>query len=332
MAIHIRRRKFIVTLGSAVAWPIAARAQQPGRIRKVAMLMIYPEVDPTAQRRVAVFRRTLHELGWKEEENVQIVYRWNAGDAQHVNVSAAELVELQPDVIICQSNASVRALQRETQTIPIIFLSIADPVGAGFIASLAKPGGNVTGFTPFVKSLAGKWLELLMEIAPNTLRIGVIQNPSNTGWSSHIETIRDAAPAFAVEPMALPVQDSAEIERALDQFAAMSNGGLIVLDSPTTLNNRDLINALASRHHLPTIYTEREWVLSGGLMCYGPDRIDEYRQAALYVDLILKGKSPRDLPVQAPVKFELVINSKSAKALGLTVPDRLLALADEVIE
>jgi putative ABC transport system substrate-binding protein len=329
----MRRREFITLLGgAAAAWPLAARAQEPGRIRKVAMLMIFPEMDPTAPPRVAVFRRALHELGWKEEENLQILYRWNGGDAQRVNVLAAELVKLQPDVIVCQSNAAVRALQRETQTIPIIFLSIADPVGAGFVASLANPGGNVTGFTPYVKSLAGKWLELLKEIAPKTLRVGVVQNPSNTGWSSHIETIRAAAPAFSVEAIALPVQDGVEIERALNQFVAMSNGGLIVLDSPTTLNNRDLINSLASRHHLPTIYTQREYVMSGGLMCYGPDMIDEYRQAALYVDLILKGKSPRDLPVQAPVKFELVINLKSAKALGLTAPDRLLALADEVIE
>jgi putative ABC transport system substrate-binding protein len=328
----MKRREFITLLSGVAAWPLAALAQQPGRIRRVAMLMIFPETDPTAQPRVAALRRTLHELGWKEEENLQIVYRWNAGDAQHANVLAAELVELQPDVIICQSNASVRALQRETQTIPIIFLTIADPVSAGFVASLAKPGGNVTGFTPFVKSLAGKWLQLLKQIAPNTLRVGVVQNPSNTGWSSHIETIRAAAPAFAVEPVALPVQDAADIERALDQFTAMSNGGLIVLDSPTTINNRGLINTLALRHHLPTIYTEREYVLSGGLMCYGPDMIDEYRQAASYVDLILKGKSPRDLPVQAPVKFELVINLKTAKALGLEIPPTLIAIADEVIE
>ena len=334
MAINIERRKFIAALGgSAFAWPLAARAQQADRVRRVGVLMNLAADDPEGQARIAAFLQGLQELGWTEGRNVRIDYRWHADDADRYRTYAAELVALAPDVILASSSASTAALQQATRTVPIVFAIVVDPVGAGYVASLARPGGNVTGFTLFEYSLSGKWLELLKEIAPNPMRIAILRDPAIASGIGQFAVIQAMAPpSFGVELSPIDVRDAGEIERGVAAFARRSNGGLIVTASTGAVAHRELIIMLAARHRLPAVYFFRYYVTSGGLISYGPDPTDPFRRAAGYVDRILKGEKAADLPVQAPTKYELAINLKTAKALGLTVPPSLLSRADDVIE
>jgi ABC-type uncharacterized transport system substrate-binding protein len=334
MAINIERRKFIAALGgSAFVWPLAARAQQADRVRRVGVLMNLAADDPEGQARIAAFLQGLQELGWTEGRNVRIDYRWHADDADRYRTYAAELVALAPDVILASSSASTAALQQATRTVPIVFAIVVDPVGAGYVASLARPGGNVTGFTLFEYSLSGKWLELLKEIAPNLMRIAILRDPAIASGIGQFAVIQAMAPpSFGVELSPIDVRDAGEIERGVAAFARRSNGGLIVTASTGAVAHRELIIMLAARHRLPAVYFFRYYVTSGGLISYGPDPTDPFRRAAGYVDRILKGEKAADLPVQAPTKYELAINLKTAKALGLTVPPSLLSRADDVIE
>jgi putative ABC transport system substrate-binding protein len=328
----IRRREFITLLGSAAAaWPITARAQQP-KIRRIGVLMNVAADDPESPGRIAAFAQGLQELGWTIGRDVQVNYRWGAGDADRYRTYAAELVTLAPDVILAVGGAIVGALQQASRTVPIVFVEVVDPVGAGLVASLARTGGNTTGFTLFEYSTSGKWLELLKQVAPRVTRAAVLRDPAIATGIGQFAAIQSAAPSFGVELSALIVRDAGEIERAVIAFARRPNGGLIATASALATVHRQLIITLAARHRLPAIYPYRFFVTPGGLMSYGPDLVDQYRQAAGYVDRILKGEKPADLPVQAPTKFELAINLKTAKALGLTVPPNLLATADEVIE
>jgi putative ABC transport system substrate-binding protein len=328
----VRRREFIALVGGAVAWPLAARSQQLDRIRRIGVLMYYAESDPQGQSRITAFKQGLQEKGWIEGGKVRIDYRWAAADADRIRIYAAELVELAPDVILASAPAVLRALQHQTSTVPIVFVSVADPVGAGFVASLAKPGGNITGFTNFEFSLAGKWLELLKQIAPHITRVAVIQNPTNPTAAGYLRVIDAAAPALGLQLTTVAVHDAASIERAIDAYARDSSVGLILLPELSMTSYRELIVARAALHRLPAVYPFEFFAAIGGLMSYGPDGLNPYRQASSYVDRILKGEKPGDLPVQAATKFELVINLKTAKALGLTIPPTLLARADEVIE
>ncbi len=328
----MRRREFITLLGgAAAAWPLAARAQQPNGVRRIGVLIALAESDPEAQARAAAFRDGLQKLGWTEGHNIRIDYRW-AADADHLLAYAAELVGLAPDVIVGNSSALVAALQRATGTIPIVFAQVADPVGQGFVASLARPGGNITGFATTAATFSVKWLELLKEIAPRVTRVAVIYDPANPNWAGYLRGIEARAPLFGVQLSATRVRNAEEIERAIDALARETNGGLIVGSSSLTGVHRELIIALAARHRLPAVYQFRYFVTSGGLASYGIDNIDLFRRAASYVDRILKGEKPGDLPVQYATKFELVINLKTAKALGLDPPVTLLARTDEVIE
>jgi putative ABC transport system substrate-binding protein len=329
----MRRRKFITLLGGMVAaWPLAARAQQPERIRRIGVLMPLRADDPESPARVTAFAQGLQQFGWTDGRNVRIDYRWAAGDADRHRRYAAELVALAPDVILASGTASMMSLQQLTRTVPIVFVNIIDPVGAGFVESLARPGSNATGLALFEYSLSGKWLELLKQIAPGVTRAAVIRDSALSAGAGQYAVIQAAAPAFGVELRAVGVGDAGEIERAITAFARSSNGGLIVTGSPLTLVHRDLIIALAARHRLPAVYPFRYFAASSGLISYGPNTTDPYRRAAPYIDRILKGEKPADLPVQAPTKYELIINLKTAKALGLEVPPTLLARADEVIE
>jgi len=329
----IRRRDFITLLGSAAAaWPLAARAQQPQRMRRIGVLMNYASDDAEGQARLAAFHQGLQQLGWTVGRNVQIDYRWGAGDADRIRKLAAELVELAPDVILSAGSPSVAALQQATRTVPVVFVTVVDPVSSGFVDSLARPGGNITGFPVYEYSIAGKWLELLKEIAPNMTRAAVIRDAALTAGGGQLGVIQAVAPSVGAEVTPVNVRDAGEIERAITAFARSPNGGLIVTGSTLAGIHRDLIITLAARHKLPAVYFARYFVVGGGLISYGPGLVDQYRQAASYVDRILKGEKPADLPVQAPTKYELVINLKAAKALGLNVPPTLLARADEVIE
>jgi len=334
MAINIARRKFIAALGStAVAWPLAARAQQGDRVRRVGVLENRAADDPEGKARLALFQQGLEELGWTDGRNVRIDYRWAAADADRSRTYAAELVALAPDVILASASASVAALLQTTRTVPIVFANVIDPVGAGFVAKLARPGGNATGFTLFEYSLSGKWLELLKEIAPNLTRIAILRDPALAAGIGQFAAIQAMAPpSFGVELSPIDVRDAGEIEREVAAFARESNGGLIMTASSGAIAHRELIILLAARHRFPAVYFFRSFVTSGGLTSYGPDETDQFRRAAGYVDRILKGEKAADLPVQAPTKYELAINLKTAKALGLTVPPTLLARADEVIE
>jgi len=328
----MRRREFIVVIGGAAAWPLAARAQQPERMRRIGVLMALPANDAEGQARVAAFLQGLQELGWSVGRNVIVDFRWSAGNSADARKYAAELVALGPDVILAYSSSAVASLQQVTSTVPIVFSVVADPVGAGYVESLARPGGNITGFTVFDYSMSGKWLQLLKEIAPGVTRVAVFRDPSIAAGPGLFAVIQAVAPSLGVELRPVDVRDEGEIERALALFAQNPNSGLIVTGSPQATSHRDFIIALAARHRLPAVYFGRYWAAGGGLISYGPDFLDQFRRAAGYVDRILKGEKPADMPVQAPTKFDLVINLKTAKALGLTVPPSLLARADEVIE
>jgi putative tryptophan/tyrosine transport system substrate-binding protein len=329
----MRRREFITLLGGmAVAVPLGVRAQQPERMRHIGVLMSTAADDAESQARIAAFLQGLQQLGWTDGRNVRVDNRWIVGSAGDVRKYAAELIALAPDVILATGSAVLGQLLQATRTVPIVFALVVDPVGAGYVSSLARPGGNATGFTLFEYGLSGKWLELLKQIAPGVTRAAVLRDPSIASGIGQFAVIQSVAPSFGVEVGPLDVRDAGEIERAVAAFAPGSNGGLIMAASPSIVIHRDLIITLATRHHLPAVYPFRVFVTGGGLISYGPDLLDQYRRAAGYVDRILMGAKPADLPVQAPTKYELVINLKTAKALGLTVPPSLLANADEVIE
>jgi ABC-type uncharacterized transport system substrate-binding protein len=329
----VKRREFITLLGGAAAgWPLTARAQQPERMRRVGVLMSTTADDPEGQARHDVLLQGLQESGWSVGRNARIDYRWAGGDAELIRKYAAELVALAPDVILTTGTPATAALQQLTRSVPIIFVQVPDPVSSGFVESLARPGGNVTGFTTFEFGMSGKWLELLKEIAPGLTRVAVLRDLAVAAGSLQLGAIQAVAPSFGVELSPVDVRNADEIERAVTAFARSSNGGLIVTGSTPALVHRDLIVTLAARHRLPAVYAYRYFVTAGGLISYGPDSIDPFRRAAAYVDRILKGEKPADLPVQAPTKFELVINLKTAKALGLEIPPTVLARADEVIE
>ena len=329
----MNRRHLIALLGgAAVARPLVTRAQQPERMRRIGVLMAQAADDPEYQNRVAAFLQGLEQLGWTDGRNVRIDYRWGAGDAGRIRRYAGELVALAPDVILATGTSTVAPLQQATHTVPIVFVNVVDPVGAGFVASLAQPGGNATGFTLFEYTTSGKWLELLKEIAPGVTRAAVIRDATQGSGTSQFAVIQAVAPSFGVEVRPVDARDAGEIERGITAFARGSNGGLIVLASALAIIHRQLIITVAARHRLPAVYAYRFFVTGGGLISYGPDSIDPYRRAAGYVDRILKGEKPADLPVQAPTKYELVINLKTAKTLGLDVPPTLLARANEVIE
>jgi len=326
----MKRREFMILLGGVAAWPLAARAQQPDRARRVGILMGIAD-DFEGQARIAVFRQALQALGWTEGRNVQFIYRWSGGDVAHARQFAKELLDLRSDVILTNSTPATVAVRDITRTTPTIFVQVSDPVGAGVVQSLARPGGNLTGFTNFDLSTAGKWLELLKRLAPNITRVAYLFNP-NTAPLLYAKAVETAAPLLSVKSIPAAVHNAVEIERALAQVARESDSALLVLPDLFNATNRQSIIALAARHRLPAVYPFRYFVTSGGLMSYGTELLDTYRQAASYVDRILKGERPSDLPVQQPTKFELIINLKTAKALGLEIPPTLLAGADEVIE
>src|SRR5262245_10888101 len=329
----MHRRDFIkVVVGSAAGWPLAARAQQSERVRRVGALFPFSENDPQSTARVATLRQGLQQLGWTDGHNMRIEARWFAGNPDDNRRNAVELVALAPDVILASGSATLAPLLQATRSIPIVFAVVPDPVGAGFVDSLARPGGNATGFTTFESSIGVKWLEVLKQITPGLTRVAVIRDPSITSGIGQWGAIQGAAPSFGVELNPINVGDAGGIKRSIEAFARSSGGGLIVTGTGLALVHRDLIITLAAQHKLPAIYFERYFVAAGGLISYGPDFLDQYRRAASYVDRILKGEKPADLPVQAPTKFELVINLKTAKALGLTVPPSLLGTASEVIE
>jgi putative tryptophan/tyrosine transport system substrate-binding protein len=331
--LDIRRRDFITLLGgAAAAWPLAARAQQATKLRRIGVLQALAADDAESSRRFTAFVQGLQELGWAEGRNMRIDVRWGAGDAGRIRDYAAELVALAPDVIFVIGAGSLVPLQQATRTVPIVFAVVSDPVGAGFVESLARPGGNVTGFGFFEFSTGGKWVELLKEMAPGVTRMAVIRDPTQPAGVGYLTAVRSLAPLLGVEVSVIDVRDPGEIERPVSSFARSDNGGLIVTPSGVTIVHRKLIIALAARYKLPTVYWERFYLTDGGLISYGPDGSDLCRRAASYVDRILKGEKPADLPVQAATKFELAINLKTAKALGLEVPPTLLARADEVIE
>jgi putative tryptophan/tyrosine transport system substrate-binding protein len=326
----MRRREFITLLGGAVvAWPLAARAQQE-RLRRIGVLMNFAADDAEGQVRLAAFLQGLQEAGWAVGRNVQIELRWGAADNELYRKHAAELAALAPDVIFASATPSVQALQHANRTMPIVFAMVGDPVGMGLVANLARPGGNATGFTPMEFGFGAKWVELLKEIAPGVTRVAVLRDL--TIGPAQLSAIQAVAPSFGVELSAVGVGDAGEIERSIAAFARSSNAGLVVTASTSALVHRDLITMLAARHRLPAVYPFRYFVTRGGLISYGANPLDQYRRAAGYVDRILKGEKPADLPVQAPTKYELVLNLKTAKALGLEIPPTLLARADEVIE
>jgi ABC-type uncharacterized transport system substrate-binding protein len=328
----MRRREFITLLGGAVAWPVLARAQQPDQMRRIGVLMPGAADDPEYQARVGAFLQALALLGWTIGRSMRIDTRWAGADADAIRRQAGEVVALAPDVILAHGSPTLGPLLQATRTVPIVFTVVADPVGGGFVDSLARPGGNVTGFMLFEYSLSGKLLELLKQIAPGVTRVAVLRDPAIPSGTGQFGVIQALAPSLKVEVSPVNVRDAPEIERAITAFARSSNGGLIVTGSALAELHRDLIVTLAARHKLPAVYFNRFFVASGGLISYGTDLIDQYRQAAGYVDRILKGEKPADLPVQAPTKYELVINLKTAKALGLDMPTSVLARADEVIE
>jgi putative tryptophan/tyrosine transport system substrate-binding protein len=332
MGLDMRRREFITLIGGAMAgWPSAARAQQPNQMKRIG-IPVFVENNSAEQARIAAFFQGLQQLGWAVGQNLQVEIRWGAGDTERNRRNAAELVALAPDVILAQGSVTVAALLPVTSTVPIVFVIVPDPVGASFVDSLARPGGNATGFMSFEYGMGAKWLELLKQIAPGTKRVAIVRDPATSAGAGQLGAVQSVAPSFGVEVNPISARDAPELERAITAFARSSNGGMVVTQSGLTFLHRDLIVALAARHKLPAVYYERNFVTAGGLISYGPDFIEQHRQAATYVDRILKGEKPANLPVQAPTKYEMVINLKTAKALGLTVPPSLLTRADEVIE
>ena len=328
----MNRREFILALGgAAAAWPLAARAQQGERMRRIGVLNVGVAGDPELSRHLAALQGELGRLGWVEGRNVRFEMRWAAGDPDRIRSSAAELVALTPDVILVSGSSGMDAMQRATRTVPVVFVVVPDPVGSGIVESLARPGRNTTGFMLFEYSLSGKWLELLNEIVPGLTRVAVLRDPVSTSGIGQFAVIQAVASPLRIDVVPIDPRDASEIESAIQAFARSAKGGLIVTAGPA-LAQRDLIFKLAAQHQLPTIYFNRLFVVGGGLMSYGPDLSAPYRRAAGYVDRILKGEKPADLPVQAPTKYELVVNLKTAKALGLTMPPSLLARADEVIQ
>jgi len=332
---QLKRREFITLVGgAATAWPLAVRAQQPERMRRIGVLMGFPESDSKAQTSYAAFRDGLQKLGWTEGRNTRIEARWAApGDTQSMQRFAKELVALQLDIILSNTTPTTTALLQETRTIPIVFVIVGDPIGSGFVASFPRPGGNVTGFNVSEPTQSGKWVELLKDVAPHVVRVAMLFNPASATYADYwLKPFKAAAAAFAVDAIAAPVRDGSELDSVISAQAREPNSGLIAMPDSFTDAHRIEITSLAARYRLPTVYPYRFFAEVGGLLSYGVDQIDNWRRAASYVDRILKGEKPADLPVQAPVKFELVINLKAAKALGLDVPPTLLARADEVIE
>ena len=335
MTANMKRREFITLLGGAAAvCPLAARAQQPERVRRIGVFMPLAADDPIGQARIAALREGLEKLGWTESRNIRIDTRWTTtGDVASMQRLAKELVALQPDLIVTQSTPITATILQETRTIPIVFALVADPIGSGFVASFAKPGGNVTGFVTIEPTMAGKWLELLREIAPRATRVAFLFNPATATYFEYwLNPFKAAAVSLAVEAIASPVRDRSELESVIAEQARAPNGGLVVMPDTFTDSHRVEITSLAARYRLPAVYPYRQFTAVGGLLSYGDDLIDNFRRAPTYVDRILKGEKPSELPVQAPVKFDLVINLKTAKALGLDVPLHLQQRADEVIE
>jgi putative ABC transport system substrate-binding protein len=329
----LRRRDFITLLGgTAAAWPLAARAQQTERVRRIGLLMAFDENDPEGKRRVPAFAQALADLGWTVGRNLRVDVRWGGGDANRRRALAQELVGLQPDIILTGGNAATTAVQRETRTIPIVFANLSDPVAGGFVARLDRPSGNITGFAAFELTLGGKWLELLSEIAPGLKRAAIMFNPDLPGASPYMPSLETAARSLKVVPITAPVHSDAEIETAINVLGREPGGGLVVMVDVFTIAHRASIISAAARNNIPAVYMDSDFAKDGGLLSYGPDPVDTYRRAATYVDRILRGEKPGDLPVQFPTKFEMVVNLKTAKALGLTVPAILQATADEVIE
>ncbi len=328
----MRRREFITLIGGAAAWPIAARAQQGGHVRRIGMLMGYPEGDRQAQANVVAFREGLRSLGWIEGRNIQIEFRWAGGEPDKARAFAKELVGMKLDVIVPSTNQVTEILQHETRTIPIVFVFVGDPVGSGFIKNLAHPGGNITGFANFENTIGGKWLEILKELAPRTRNAGFIYSPHAAPNIGFMHAAEAAGPSLSIKVFPLPANDAADIERTVVAFAAEPNGGLIVAPHAVTLGYRELIIGLAAQYRLPAVYSDRYFAESGGLLSFGNNTADLYRRSTAYIDRIFKGAKPADLPVQLPTKFELIINLKTAKALGLEVSLQLQQRADEVIE
>ena len=329
----MRRREFITLLGgTAAAWPLAARAQQRERMRRIGVLVSLPADDPQAQARNAAFLQGLQQLGWTVGRNVTIDFRWGAGNADNARKFAAELLALGPDVILAPGSSTLAPLLQGTRAVPIVFVHVADPVGAGFVDSLAHPGGNATGFVNLEYGISGKWLELLKQIAPGATRASVLRDPTITSGTAQFAAIAAVAPSLGMDVSPVNVRNASDIERGVRAVARSANGGLIVVAGGAAVRHRDYIIALAAQHKLPAVYYDPYFVTAGGLISYGPDLIDQYRQAAGYIDRILKGEKPADLPVQTPTKYQIVLNLKTAKALGIEIPPTLLARADEVIE
>jgi putative ABC transport system substrate-binding protein len=329
------RREFISLLGgAAAAWPLAARAQQPGRMRRVGVLMAFDENDPEAKAYLSGFTQGLAELGWTDGRNLRMDVRWAAGNVDRMRMSAKELLDLQPDVILAHGTPATAAFQRETRTIPIVFAVVSDPVGVGFVASLSRPGGNLTGFIHMEASLGGKWLELLTEIAPGVKRATIMFNPDTAPYarSYYLPSFEAAARSFKVAPIVAPVHSEAEIETVITSLESEPGGGLVVMPDTFVESRRAHTILLAAQNNVPTVYPDSVWARDGGLLSYGPNRADIIRRSPAYVDRILRGAKPAELPVQAPTKYVLVLNLKTAKALGLDVPSQLQQLADEVIE
>jgi putative ABC transport system substrate-binding protein len=328
----MKRREFITLGGAFAAWPFAARAQHSDGMRRVGLLVGYSEGDAEGQASVAVFRQRLQELGWTEGRNIRIDTRWAGADPDKARTFAKELVGMRPDVMVPSSNLVTEIVQRETSTIPIVFVFVGDPVGSGFVTNVAHPGGNLTGFPVFETAIAGKWVEVFNEIAPHVGRVAFMLHPETPAHVAFLRAAEAAAPPLKIKLTALAVHSAAEIESRVSEFAKEPNGGLIVLPHAITVEHRNVIVGLAARYRLPALYPLRNFAANGGLISYGTNPIDPFRQGASYVDRILRGENPADLPIQFPTKYELVINLKTAKALGLTVPPALLARADEVIE
>jgi|SRR6266545_3649700 putative ABC transport system substrate-binding protein len=329
----MRRREFIALFGAATAWPLPLTAQQPERVRRIGVLSGLAENDPEGHVRVAAFQEGLQKLGWTEGRNVRIDIRWGTPEAETMQRFAKELVALQPDLIVTQNTPGTAAMLQQTGVIPIIFVNVVDPVGSGFVANFPRPGGNVTGFVSLEPTMAGKWLEVLKEMEPRVVRVAFLFNPATASYAGYYLTpFKAAAPSFAVEAIAAPVHDSSELESVVAALAREPNGGFIAMPDSFLIAHRAEVTSLAARHRLPAVYPFRHFTEVGGLLSYGSDQLDNYRRAASYADRILKGEKPSELPVQVPVKFEMTVNLKTAKALGLEVPPMLLARADEVIE